>query len=238
MDYVDCFYSVVQDKEEEYSALDALAEGINEGRPALKTPIMDFDNGAYAPPNAAEEERAQPSNSGPVSSTARASHKRREVRLSDGRAPVPSKVPDHVLHPERYTRYDLEESLVVGGGIGQLQMREEGPSAGDRPGPSEDNLIVERQNEDSVQPMDVGTASTSEMKPSSTHSRILYRPPASSRTSGSERQGKPDPSAIAGGQVLSLEDDAQETLGEQNEVFSVVKTQRKNYRSRRPLDDG
>lgn len=29
-------------------------------------------------------------------------------------------LPDHVANPTRYTRYDLEQSLVVGGGVGQL----------------------------------------------------------------------------------------------------------------------
>lgn len=43
-------------------------------------------------------------------------------------APTTGATPQHVLHPERYTRYSLGVSLVVGGGVAQL------PAHFDRPG--------------------------------------------------------------------------------------------------------
>lgn len=112
--------SVLQDAEDEYGFADELADpvGRGEAKPSMSTVVVDEEE-ADSTPAVTQARAARP----PRPGTGNLEHQHRpgpaaKVRR---RAPLPSQVPDYVLHPERYTRYSFEEPIVVGGGIGQLQ---------------------------------------------------------------------------------------------------------------------
>jgi hypothetical protein len=90
---------------------------------------MDVDNGAGAAP--AAPARASPLRPALSRGAAGRGAKRVSFNVPDEPEPwqpphrragfVPgAAVPDHVAHPERYTRYEIEGGIVVGGGVEQL----------------------------------------------------------------------------------------------------------------------